>query len=187
MKLQALIESPLALTPRMVHGAAQNKSQVLIELDPTKFLELTSTADFRQEMKQFTKKLDVYNAAVKQGEILVMPFLVIKFDRNRGKVVGHEGRHRAAALLAHGENKMIVALQLRPTEQYSDDLFNKYKTKVSKDARMFKGDEIYHVNADDLPPIITGQYNEGTLTKQDYAVVKNGWENLLNFRPETEA
>ena len=57
--------------------------------------------------------VEQYNDYAKSGSIVVMPFLDIDLDKR--KVVGHEGRHKAAALLdAEGPSaRLKVAIYLK--------------------------------------------------------------------------
>jgi hypothetical protein len=95
----------LKISPIQIENAVDAKSFGWVELHPKDFLALTTPDDEHLEMiKSNAKDVDFYNKA---GSI-VHPFLW--FDLKSGKVDGHEGRHRAAAVLNSGGKTMKVAL-----------------------------------------------------------------------------
>ena len=84
-----------------------------ISLDPYDFIALTVSTGVREfcdAERADTRTLDEYNTWALAGKIRIPPFLSV--DIATGKVLGHEGRHRAAALMAAGGRTMRVAIRL---------------------------------------------------------------------------
>jgi hypothetical protein len=79
-----------------------------IEMDPLEFLKLTTrgNADINHILKT-AKPLSYYNSPKVQKGSSVHPNISIEPD---GQIVGHEGRHRAAAVYNAGGKKFKVAV-----------------------------------------------------------------------------
>ena len=141
----------LTITPRMLDNARGNKCVGWIIMNPLDFLRLTTTKpnvfDWIQQEKGDTKTVSEYNGFAASGKSILMPWLDV--DRHTGKVVGHEGRHRAIAVYVADSRKFPVAICLRDrgypiyyTQPYPDprDLVKKFMTK------------------EDVPPVFIGQF-----------------------------
>lgn len=99
----------LDLTADQKEVAVSNKMHALVHMHPRKFLELTTHDDEHvAEIKRAAQPVHAYNSHSASGSIRVAPFLRID---HRGKVMSHEGRHRAAALLNAGHDVMPVYLR----------------------------------------------------------------------------
>lgn len=111
----ARAESKLLVTDAQLRLARTNKAVAVIWMKPSDFLKLTTTHEDTRWNESITgrpvKELDVYNRFTESGEIHVMPFLQV--DLATGRVEGHEGRHRAAAVMNAGGARMPVAIILR--------------------------------------------------------------------------
>ncbi|KKM81851.1 hypothetical protein LCGC14_1325710, partial [marine sediment metagenome] len=81
-----------------------------------------------------------------------------------GKITGHEGRHRAAALICAGVKEMPVSIRIIPTDEH-DKKYGHFKST-------------YDMKFEDLPEHIRGEYGRGIIDKKDLQLVVNGWENL---------
>lgn len=57
------------------------------------------------------RSIEDYNRFSREGETVLMPFLYV--DLATGRVEGHEGRHRAAAVMNAGGTRLPVAIILR--------------------------------------------------------------------------
>ena len=89
----------------------------------------------------------------------VHPFLAIKFDdAKHAHVSGHEGRHRAAALIAKGGKEMPVALCMRPSEDMLPDVHFGVE---------------YHLNFSYVPKIVKSQYTDATVPTTSWKVIKD--------------
>lgn len=107
----------LLVTTRQLDIAKDNKAVGYLYLDPLDFLALTVNgavsswieSEERQEAQAF-RALAEYNEWSRQGKILCMPYLSI--DTDTGKVLDHEGRHRAVAC-DRAKKKIPVAIDLR--------------------------------------------------------------------------
>lgn len=80
-------------------------------MDPDDFLRLTTkTQDEVQRIQNEAQPLDVYNDLARAGEITT-PYLDVEVGtKGRGKILGHEGRHRAVALARAGGKCLPVAV-----------------------------------------------------------------------------
>lgn len=122
--------------------AKGNKQHVLVHMHPLHFLDLTTDSKMPpSHFRSAAQKVDDYNSYTRSGETLNSPFLTIHKD---GKVLGHEGRHRAAALLNDGETRMPVHIRIQDHEDLAsvsyrdigwehvpDRLHNQYDRPVS--------------------------------------------------------
>ena len=112
--LRYFLAENLELTDLQRSNAKNGKMHALVRMHPKKFLELTTQDDeHTAEIKRSALPLHQYNKFSREKEILVAPFLRVD---HRGKVTGHEGRHRAAALLNAGHDDMHVYLQVRDND-----------------------------------------------------------------------
>lgn len=103
----------LLITPRMIENAKDNKAIGILTMDPYDFLDLTIDTSARQWIASEqgnTRTLDEYNEYARMGRSGLMPFLYVRTDTN--KVIEHEGRHRAIALLNAHVRTMPVAITL---------------------------------------------------------------------------
>ena len=149
---------PLLRTMPVHYDQARgNKTQVIVLMPPMDFLRLAAPPDAIKDFMAQTQGLQAYNRYAKSGENILMPFLRIAVLSNtHGKVISHEGRHRAASLIkAHGD-WMRVALMLDPRKDYEPELA---KQDVAQYGRHRSNME-YYMTAADLPSQIYNQYNE---------------------------
>lgn len=114
------------LTDMMYRQARGNKASGTIIMNPHDFLVLTTTnkAEYDHIMEGALTTAE-YNHFAKTEQNIHMPWLDVTLDGKKptfggkpsktkpGRVVGHEGRHRAAALIKEGIDKMVVLLQPR--------------------------------------------------------------------------
>jgi hypothetical protein len=108
----------LLVTPQQVKAAKDNKAAAIVAMPAQDFLALTTYAHHRAEglvnFKRRALPLDEYNRYSREGETIIMPNLLI--DRTTGRVRGHEGRHRAIALIAAEGPEATLPVALRVTE-----------------------------------------------------------------------
>lgn len=134
----------------MLQNAKSNKSVGWLYLDPVQFLSLTVTDhnvyDWIEQELPHTKTVDDYNSYE-----TLMPWLDV--DMHTGKVVGHEGRHRAAACIKSGAKRIPVSICLRDhghacyyTEPNIDD-----RDSPKRFAKKF-------VTKADVPRVLVGQF-----------------------------
>ena len=87
----------LVVTEEQREQAEGLKAVGFVKMAPGDFLKLTTPTDTDvAEIAHEARSLDEYNSFARRGETIIPPFLDV--DRKSGKVCGHEGRHRAAAL-----------------------------------------------------------------------------------------
>ena len=93
--------SPLAITNEQLRQARGNKASAIIWMYPEDFLALTTSrddADWAQMVAgRPVQPLEKYNRYSREGETRIMPMLDV--EMSTGQVMGHEGRHRAAAVM----------------------------------------------------------------------------------------
>ncbi len=141
-----------------------NKSCGYVYMPPRDFLYLTSNDSYNKTLLDEALTLDEYNKYAKQGKNVIPPFLIIECGdlatppmRHHspsmsplGKVLGHEGRHRAAACINAGVSQMPVFLISAffgmkdfQVKKFPDDPSKKY--------------ELRHVDKVDFPEFAIGQ------------------------------
>ena len=140
----------LKITEYMLQEAKANKSVGWLYMDPVQFLSLAVTDhnvyNWIEKEIPHTKSLDEYNSYKTQ-----MPWLDV--DMETGKVVGHEGRHRAAACIKDKCNRLPVAIILRDrgySHYYSEPFIDDYDNP-----KRFKKK---FVTKDDVPKVFVGQF-----------------------------
>lgn len=160
MRITELFEQ-LLITPEMLVNAKKEGHQVFVLIDCKDFLLCTTNKTLPKIVKS-AKTVSDYNEYAKTDPETITPYLRISLKDN--KILGHEGRHRAVALLKEGNEKMPCTLKLVPS---------------SKERKKYGNQEApFLVNFDDLPESIQGQFDRGTLFKSNLVLVKNGWNNL---------
>lgn len=170
-RISALLErAHLHVLPRQRRQMRANGAQVVVWMDPRDFLRLTTgTADMAW-IEQSAKDLDDYNRWSREGEILVPPFLRIRVGyRIGGKVVSHEGRHRALALARKGGRRMAVHLVLKPDTadgEFMDDL----RARVPEGS--YDEPESY-LRWGDVPTYVQGQGRGDVLLRSDMRLVRD--------------
>ena len=148
----------LLVTQQMLSVAKSEKAAGVITMPAWDFLFLTinkSVDEWVSDEKDDTKPLDFYNGEAHKDRIRVMPFLDVEMDT--GKVVGHEGRHRAAALMANRNHaEMQVAIYLRR------DGYKVYYTQPYIDSKDYTKRFIKKfVSTSDIPKTLIGQFSAG--------------------------
>jgi hypothetical protein len=173
----------LSYTGAMRQNAVGQKCQVVVQMPVLDFLRLTTTddADIEAIFRKDAHPLDSYNhwnrmgddpeyaAQVNQGidrsskdykwGRVVGPFLRIEIEPpvgTLGRVTGHEGRHRAAAVMNAGGKVIPVALCLRP-----------FKGMFPKSW----GPE-YELHADHIPMAVHGQFRPVKVTTRNWKVIE---------------
>jgi hypothetical protein len=111
-----IVSNPLIFPAHMSEWMLDSKVSAVVTMDPEVFLNLTTNGSrhFDQIVRE-SQSLDEYNTYAAEGNTQIPPFLKIdidSFDLSLGKIVSHEGRHRAAALMQNGESVMPVAIIL---------------------------------------------------------------------------
>jgi len=160
----------LRVTPEMKRQARDLKTQLIVEMPTSIFLELTTNEHTTPaSIKANARDIRDYNRWAKAGDdkdfrsrlnkgksdedddfvwgTIHMPWLTIQLspDGSEGRVVGHEGRHRIAASMNVGNRTERVALQIKVGEDMFPD--------VSSGAYA-------HITDEHLPKTIISQYNK---------------------------
>lgn len=155
----------LLITPKMYAQAKGNKSIGHIMMSPMDFLKLSTpgnTSTWISEEKSYTKTLDEYNGFAKEGTSILPPWLDIAMDT--GKVLGHEGRHRAMAVMNAGGTKFPVFIVLKEGSEGSHSYWSVYyKESRPDDGRWVKR----YLGKKDIPLVWTGQFNSANKVKVD--------------------
>jgi len=95
------------ISGRQKQNALDNKAIGLYPMSPKDFLNLTTGSKELKHIQDNAKSLEFYQGKVEEGDSLVHPF--IDYDE-KGKVLRHEGRHRAQAVINAGGGVYWVAL-----------------------------------------------------------------------------
>lgn len=110
MRLEEIKRLPLK--PDMINRARGSYGAFVITMRPEDFLKLTTVRDEEiDEIKnrKFPKdESDPDHHAEYHNGRFELPFLMVEFPS--GKILGHEGRHRAAMILAGGGDKFPVVI-----------------------------------------------------------------------------
>jgi hypothetical protein len=144
----------LLVTQRMLEVAKDSKSIGVYTIEPDEFLKLTintSLLDWLKNEEQNTLSLQEYNDLAQRGKIQVMPFLDV--DMNSGKVLQHEGRHRAAALIKENAQAMDVAIVLRES---GHKIY--YRQPNIDDMDHPRQYEKVFLNVNYVPPVFRGEF-----------------------------
>jgi len=153
-------ENPLTLTDTHRRQARGNKFNTLVTMTPMEFLRLT-TVDDRQikEIMDSAQPLSVYNNAASAGTNIIPCFLALDISSGQAKVMGHEGRHRAAALFLHGEEGVGLPVYLRVTDAHPGQA-KKMLAGLPGGSDRWMWDTTYLWGWEELPDMLIGQFNK---------------------------
>lgn len=153
----------LTITPEMYEQAHGNVNHFIALVEVEDFLRVTTqNAEDIDHITKTCQTLDQYNRWAEEGKSILMPFLHINTETQQ--ITGHEGRHRAAALLCAGVKYMPVSFKLYPSKKHEE----KYGVFDAK----------YEMKFEDMPDTVKGQFGQGILSKKHLKLVKDGWRNL---------
>lgn len=165
MILQLINEAAnvLKITDEMYRQARGNGMHFVVEFPVKEFLLMSTENEKSLEtIQKQCRTIDDYNRWAEEGETILMPFLSV--DADSGKITGHEGRHRATAIMCSGAKTMPVSIRLIPNEAMKE----KYGVFEAKYAGLFE----------DLPDTIVGQFGRGSISKSNLNLLKDGNPNL---------
>lgn len=168
-------EARLRFTKRMLQSASGMGAQMIVAMDPQRFLDVT-TPDRQQRdiIQQMAKSPEQYNQWAQAGETTTPPFLRIRVEKGTAKIAAHEGRHRAAALIQSGATKMLVALHLRGDEDF-------HRQVAPDDPR----DAPYRIRFAHVPDRMAGEFSGASaLRKADLRLVREVRRKLGFLRQE---
>lgn len=166
----------LKITPTMISQAKGNKMAGMLRMYALDFLRLTvatpNVFDFIRDEVDHTKTVAQYNEFAATGKSIHMPWLDV--DMHTGKVVGHEGRHRAMAVYKEtsGHN-FPVGICLR------DRGYPAYYKEVKVDPTEEDPYPFYKkifVTKEDIPPVFIGQFVHREI-KVDSSKMVEFWSN----------
>jgi hypothetical protein len=159
-RLKALLRTanPLTLTPTHRGQAVGNKFNTLVEMTPMEFLRLTTVNDAHiAEIMDMAKPLSVYNDAAAAGTNIIPCFLTLNISSGQAKVMGHEGRHRAAALIMAGEKGIGQPVYLR-FQEATPAQANAMLESLPGGRDKWLWDTTYLWGWDELPGMLIGQF-----------------------------
>jgi hypothetical protein len=143
-------ENPLTITDRMRDWRWNEKGpSAVVMMNPLDYLKLTTTnQESLDEIVKESHSLEEYNQWIANDEIYLPIWLTIDPTNNPvcGKISGHEGRHRVAAMLKAGETSVEVTLRIKQ--------FRGYRWK--SDIQAWNS---YETSFWDLPPTLKGQFS----------------------------
>lgn len=147
----------LKITQTMLDQARGNKLTGFLIMNPLDFLRLTvntpNVFDFIRQEKDDTKTVEEYNSFAAKGKSIHMPWLDV--DMYTGKVVGHEGRHRAMAVYAAGGHKFPVGICLR---ERGYPIYYKEIQHPPDDSHKHDWWEKVYMTKEKVPPVFIGQF-----------------------------
>jgi len=158
-----LQEADLTVTANHILVMRDNKAVGFLPLHPLDHLRLTTSSD--EHLNDLIKstpdhkgkkiKLARYNKWAEDGDSIIPPFLRVQMSD--GKVVGHEGRHRAAALYrADQEALMWVAIELIDEHGYAVY----YEEPPYEPAKGMPRDRRRYLDQADVPDVFLGQFRD---------------------------
>jgi len=159
-RMRALLRerNPLTLTPTHQRQARGNKFNILVEMTPMEFLRLTTVDDAQiAEIIDTAKPLSTYNAAAAAETNIIPCFLTLDIASGKAKVTGHEGRHRAGALLNAGEDGVGQPVYLRIQDAHPGQA-EKMLEKLPGGRKAWMWDTTYLWGWDELPEMLVGQF-----------------------------
>lgn len=112
----------LLKTNAMVRKAIKLGAMGTIRITPDVYLKLTSNK-WRKKIERESLEIEDYNALITAGKIDCIPYIRVTAN---GKVVGHEGRHRAQAIEHAGGKYIEVALIVSEKNPHATNKKNKY-------------------------------------------------------------
>lgn len=145
----------LICTPKMRRSAQTRGAIGYFMIEPDIYLDLTSNKS-RDKIEKESLTLDDYNSFIENGAIDCMPYIKILPS---GKVVGHEGRHRAQAVKNAGGKYVEVALiivQKNPNAPKNANRRDKYVPYENK------------FNVADIPTIWKAQFTNESIPVRLY-------------------
>lgn len=183
-RLPPLSEPHLMITPYQVKSMMSNKAIAFVPMWPVDFIRLTTSSE--EALSQFTspdpdhkgKKATVedYNEAARAGYINLAPWLTV--EMKSGRVVGHEGRHRMAALYrSNPEAYGWVAFEVTNPEGYRVYYVEKpYDPETGRSPR-------HYLTVDVIPSVLKGQFRpvEVRLMPEQLSDAVNLWEDQSDF------
>lgn len=149
----------IKVTPGNLDQAQGLKSIGYLMMTPYQFLSLTAEYPVetwlrQEEEAKRTLTVEQYNEFQKNGKSIHMPWLYIAIEcddpNKNGKVVDHEGRHRAAALINAGRKDDVcfpVAIMLCEQGKWP-----KYREELPPDYKK------RYLSLEDIPMILKGQF-----------------------------
>lgn len=152
-----LAKRGLLVTPQHVSQMVGNKAIGLVPIRCEDFLSLTtSSRTVAESIIAEAKWLDDYNRYAKEGSNILPPFLKVSMDT--GKIEGHEGRHRAAALCREmAGSEMWVAIIV--TNKDGKALYY-----IEEGPWPFKKT---YLGVESLPEELTGEFRDDVVVKLD--------------------
>lgn len=171
-------DKTLLVTPRQKENAEGNKAIGILTMGCIQFLELTVPGSFSVWMSEQENigELQSYNEASKAGRIGIMPFLDVDIDT--GTVQGHEGRHRAAAVLNAGGSDFPVAICLR-RKGYKEYYEQPFIDNLRHPKMYYKR----YLGINDIPARFLGQFKSSSVRIKPIAT--GDWEPFYS-KSQTE-
>ena len=162
----------LVVTEEQREQAEGLKAVGFVKMAPGDFLKLTTPTDTDvAEIAHEARSLDEYNSFARRGETIIPPFLDV--DRKSGKVCGHEGRHRAAALQRDEPGTPLdVAIVLREPGCSSKVYYEENWSTVPRQPKRYLG-------ADDVPDTLHAEFKPRVFSKK---LDKTSWQPIKRGR-----
>lgn len=155
-RLLSLASGSLLVTSTHKRQMWGNKVTGYVMMKPQDFLVLTCTSNAEQRIiEDEAKSVEQYNAWAKSGDNILPPWIEVQIDPEAqeplGKVLGHEGRHRAAACMKQNIKLMPVFIWAKKGH------VSTYKIYPYPDDRE-RWHEWRYLSPEDIPATVIGQF-----------------------------
>jgi len=163
---EILTEKHLPLSKQGVKQSFSRYPGLVAVMDPKDFIRLTTTSD--KEFNEIFKNNSDYNFVDKfDKDEYQMPFLEVILDS--GKIIGHEGRHRAAIIAEHGGTHFPVMVYFYDTKYHlkGHPKYSDYDNHPWTNAAF---------EIEDMPEVLIGQFNSNIVVptnKMHIGIAKN--------------
>lgn len=116
--------NPLEVSDLQRRVRLNNMITFVVRMDPEDFIRLAEAPEGQYPTREHlllpdneqVKPLEIFNQFTREGEIYNAPYLEVEIDKkdpSKGKVMGHEGRHRMGSLIKNGDKVVEVGIKLR--------------------------------------------------------------------------
>lgn len=188
MKATEIFEKRLPLSKSAYANNRSRKASFVAVMSPRDFIRLTTRNDeaFDSIVKNTKVELDQYKSGDNEyhkADSYFMPFLNVSMT---GKVLGHEGRHRAAMVMKAGGDKFPCTIHLYTPDEYvlvyswhdwdtdeqhvRKEIFPSYEEAEKREEELKKDDSVYYKTdiehqgrvlkkMSEMPSTLIGQFN----------------------------
>jgi len=168
----AFDDLPLIVTREQLEDALGQWNTMIVKIPCMDLLKLTTSRDLTVDhiIETAPDGPEVFNLYALTGNDVEMPMLVI--DLHEDRVVGHEGRHRAASVIrevGRRDARMYISIHLEPSPEER----RKYEEILGR--KRFNLDKM--ITSDDIPEVLRPQAYQRWL--DGFSLSTKRWEPVL--------